>query len=112
MADARRGGTRRQEILALLEAEPRTFEGLRAALGCGVAALEADLRHVARSARGSGRRLEVEPARCRACGFAFRNREPRRFHPPSRCPRCRSEWIEAATLALPPAPGGARRPGR
>lgn len=110
MAEGRGASTRRQEIVALLEAVPRSFEELRALLGCSVAALDEDLRHVERSARGAGRRLRVEPACCRECGFVFRNREPRRFHPPSRCPRCRSEWIEPARLALPPgAPTGHRR---
>ncbi len=95
-----RGATRRQEILSLLEAECCCFEDLRAALRCSVRTLESDLQHVARSLRRGPRRLRVTPARCGDCDFRFRGREPRHFHPPSRCPRCRSEHIVQARLRV------------
>jgi predicted Zn-ribbon and HTH transcriptional regulator len=94
------GETRRQEITRLLGERDWSFEGLRHVLQVSVATLEDDLRHVERSARRGPRRLRVEAARCGGCGFAFRGREPRHWHPPSRCPRCRSEQIEPARLRL------------
>jgi predicted Zn-ribbon and HTH transcriptional regulator len=94
------GVTRRQEIAALLEAGDWSFDELRRELQVAVRTLEDDLRHVERSHRRGARRLRVEPARCEACGFVFRRREPRHWHPPSRCPGCRSERIVAARLRI------------
>ncbi|HSJ96292.1 MAG TPA: transcriptional regulator, partial [Myxococcota bacterium] len=61
---------------------------------------EEELRHVERSARGQGERLVVEPARCLACDFRFRDREARHLHAPGRCPRCRSERIADPSFRL------------
>lgn len=94
------GLTRRQEIVELLAERDWSFDELRLELRCAVRSLEDDLSHVERSLRRGQRRLRVEPAACLGCGFRFRKREPRHWHPPSRCPRCRGEHIEAARLAL------------
>lgn len=51
------------------------------------------LEHLARSLRGAGERLGVEPPRCIACGFTFRSR--RRLSKPSACPRCRATHVSA-----------------
>jgi len=96
------GATRtpRQQLRGLLRREALSFDALRALLGLAVRRLEEELRHVERSARGRGERLVVEPARCIACGFEFRDREARHLHAPGRCPRCRSERITAPTFRL------------
>ena len=92
--------TRRQELVEILSGDPWGFDELRRELGLTVRLLESDLRHVERSLRAEGRRLEVEPARCGECGFTFRGRETKHFHPPSRCPRCKSEKIEEPRLSI------------
>ena len=92
--------TRRQRIVELLTAGPWGFEELRRELAVPVGYLENDLRHVDRSLRGEGRRLVVEPAGCDACGFTFEGREAKRFHAPSRCPRCKSERIRDPRLSI------------
>jgi predicted Zn-ribbon and HTH transcriptional regulator len=97
--------TRRQEIALLIEERPLGFEELRARLRCAVRTLEDDLRHLERSARRAGRPLRVSPPECLDCGFEFRGRESRHFHPPSRCPACRSENILDPTFHLPPKAG-------
>lgn len=105
--------TRRQEILQRLGEGECCFEELRHALQVAVRTLEDDLHHVERSLRRSGRKLHVEPARCASCGFVFRGREPKHWHPPSRCPRCRGDQIEEARLRIEPGqtdPGNRRRP--
>lgn len=52
------------------------------------------LEHIARSvkARSKGREyLAMDPPVCRKCGFVFKElRKPKK---PTKCPRCRSEWI-------------------
>ncbi len=50
-----------------------------------------ELKHVAKSIRRSGKRLYVQPAYCKKCGFVFKDNL---FKKPSKCPRCRSQWIE------------------
>ncbi|MDJ0866001.1 MAG: transcriptional regulator [Myxococcota bacterium] len=101
--------TRRQQLRGLLEREELPFYVLRDLLGLTVRQLEDDLRHVERSARGAGRRLEVRPAECVDCGQVFRDRAKRHLHPPGRCPRCRSERIRDPAFRLAEAGGGRRR---
>jgi predicted Zn-ribbon and HTH transcriptional regulator len=57
------------------------------------------LPHVGKSLRQEGRRLKIEPAVCRSCGFVFRKRE--RFTRPSRCPQCRGESIDSPLFGVP-----------
>jgi len=47
------------------------------------------LQHVARSVHP--KKLTMEPAICRGCGFVFKKRE--RLNTPSRCPICKGESI-------------------
>lgn len=84
----------------MLRDESYTFEDLRQIFLVGVDDLESDLKHLDRSLRRSHERLRAEPAKCASCGFAFRDREPRHFHPPSRCPKCKEERIEQARLHI------------
>ncbi len=53
------------------------------------------LEHIAKSIRresGFREALIMELPRCKKCGYVFRDlKKPRK---PSRCPRCKSEWIE------------------
>lgn len=97
--------TRRQLIVELLETGTWGFDELRADLGQGaklpVRVLESDLAHVEKSVRAGGRRIEVEPPECLECGFVFRGGGGGRgFHPPSRCPRCRSERVSQPRLTI------------
>lgn len=92
--------TRRRRITDLLEQGEWGFDELRRELETSTRALEDDLRHVERSLKHGGSRLWVEPARCLACDFSFLDRAPRKFHAPSRCPRCRSERISEPRLRV------------
>jgi predicted Zn-ribbon and HTH transcriptional regulator len=65
------------------------------------------LEHLARSAKASGQRLDIEPARCLGCEFVFRERT--RLTRPSRCPRCRGQRVAAARFRI--VPGSAGRSG-
>lgn len=86
--------TVRQRLVRWLSARDYGFDDLRLALELPAKALEDELRHVERSVRAQGRRLRVEPPRCRDCGFAFPGRARRHLHTPGRCPDCRSQRIE------------------
>ncbi|MEQ9716001.1 MAG: transcriptional regulator [Candidatus Asgardarchaeia archaeon] len=52
-----------------------------------------DLKHIAKSVRkieGGKYQLVMVPAQCRKCGFVFKEGASL---DPSRCPKCKSEWI-------------------
>ena len=89
--------TRRQEIVDLLREARWTPDQLRRELELTVRVLEEDLRHVKRSVRAGGRRLQVDPPRCSDCGFQLRSTA---LHPPGRCPSCRSHRVEGPWLEV------------
>lgn len=92
--------TRRQQIIELLEGGEHGFEELREILEVPVHVLKEDLAHVERTVRASGKRLRVSEPRCLDCGFVFRGRGKRHFHPPSRCPECRGEHVSAVRMKV------------
>ena len=89
--------TRRQRIVELLTAGERSFDDLRHELELTVKVLEEDLRHVERSVRVSGQRLQVRPASCLGCGFDFTKKA---LHPPGRCPNCRDRRIDGPWMKI------------
>ena len=86
--------TRRQKIINLLEKKDYSISELAMMLdmrgkGSKKAIVE-DLKAVAKIVRREGKVLLIQPAICRKCGFTFRAE----INIPSKCPRCRSQWIE------------------
>ncbi|GAB6063708.1 MULTISPECIES: transcriptional regulator [Deferrisoma] len=94
--------TVRRRMLELLRAGPATVADLARALGLREPEAAEHLSHALRSL-APGERVVVEPARCRACGFSFRDRT--RSTRPGRCPRCRAERIAPARYRVK-GPGG------
>jgi predicted Zn-ribbon and HTH transcriptional regulator len=92
--------TVRQRLMRWLARSEYSFEDLRTALEIPARELEEELRHVEKSARGQGLRLRVREPACRDCGFAFPGRTRKHFHPPSRCPKCKSQRIEPPSFRV------------
>ncbi|WP_051305845.1 transcriptional regulator [Desulfogranum mediterraneum] len=90
--------TIRQEMLLLLEHSPQGARELSQALHISEKDLYDHLEHLNRSLRASGRRLIIEPARCRDCDFVFTERK--RFNPPGHCPRCKKSHIQRPLFRL------------
>lgn len=90
--------TTRERIIEVLRSadRPLTAEEIASMLGSEVTAKDVyeHVVHVARSLRSRSKGLEelvMEPPYCKRCGFVFKDlSRPRK---PSRCPRCKSEWI-------------------
>ncbi|WP_297490706.1 transcriptional regulator [Thermococcus sp.] len=86
--------TRRQRIISLLEERDYSPSELALALGLSgkgsVKTILEDLRAIQRTLKKEGKVLLIKPAECRNCGFRFKPE----IKVPSRCPRCKSEWIE------------------
>jgi hypothetical protein len=91
------GGTRRQQIATWLTERAYTLDELVRVCGVSKAIVAEDIRHIARSLPPS-HRLRVEPSICRKCGFTFSKRD--RITDPSRCPRCRNEWISPQAFQI------------
>jgi transcriptional regulator len=89
--------TRRKAIQDLLAAEPRTASSLARDLQLRRGEVEAELRHMIRSARAAGHRILIEPARCKACGFTFGEEK---LTKPGKCPACRSTWLFEPLLKI------------
>jgi predicted Zn-ribbon and HTH transcriptional regulator len=90
--------TRREEITQILEdAEyPLTAQDI-----CDILDIKKrsivyeDINHIALSVKNQGKQVVVSPARCGKCQYIFRKMKSAKA--PSKCPKCRSEWI------LPPS---------
>jgi predicted Zn-ribbon and HTH transcriptional regulator len=89
----------RRDLIALLR-EPRSVHGLARELELKPSEVESDLTHLLRSLRRSSEyRVVVAPARCRHCGFTFREDKLSR---PGKCPQCRHTWIAAPLIQITP----------
>jgi predicted Zn-ribbon and HTH transcriptional regulator len=93
-----RPSTVREDVRHALRGRFLTLRELSAEVRVSEKDLPQHLEHVARSARADGERLEVDPARCLACGFAFQDRT--RLTRPSRCPRCKGQRLSAARYRI------------
>jgi predicted Zn-ribbon and HTH transcriptional regulator len=90
--------TPRQAIRRHLSGGPRTARELSALAHVSEKEVVTHLEHIARSVRGAGARLGIEPSRCQDCGFVFRDRT--RLGRPSGCPRCRGQHLTAPLFRL------------
>lgn len=87
--------TRERLAKVLLEArEPLSIYQLQALVETDLKPNELyeELEHVKKTLKRMGYRLEIVPARCKNCGYEFRDRE--RLKKPTRCPRCKNERID------------------
>ena len=82
--------TVRRHLIELLSPEPQSTSALARQLGLRRGDIEDDLRHAVRSAIAAGHRVEVIPARCKDCGFVFKED---RLAKPSRCPSCKGSRL-------------------
>jgi predicted Zn-ribbon and HTH transcriptional regulator len=90
--------TLRRQIGALL-AEPRTLSSLAHDLRLTRPEVEDHVRHLLRSARTAGRRVTIEPARCRSCGYRF---DEHKITKPGKCPECRGTRIYEPLIQIEP----------
>lgn len=78
--------TLRQQIAQALEDKPRGVREISQLFRIREKEVLDHLQHIAKSGR-----LNIDPPFCQKCGFIFKKRE--RLNSPSRCPICRSEYI-------------------
>ncbi|MHA2378808.1 MAG: transcriptional regulator [Candidatus Thorarchaeota archaeon] len=86
--------TRRQRIAELLEnaEHPLTAQDVCDMLDIkSRSTVYEDIEHISRSVKNKGKQVLIRPANCGKCGFVFTSRKS--VKKPSRCPKCRSQWI-------------------
>ena len=88
--------TLRQKFIELLSSQEMSISQLARTLEVKFSEIDLALQHVEKSIRP--KKIKVTPARCKECGFVFRERK--KFTPPSRCPKCKSEWIAEASYCI------------
>ena len=87
----------RRQIIDLLSGEPRSASSIAREMGLRRGDIEEDLRHALRSAAAAGHRVEIIPARCKACGFTFGTD---RLVKPGRCPACKGSRLFEAQIRI------------
>ncbi|MBW2987978.1 transcriptional regulator [Candidatus Woesearchaeota archaeon] len=85
--------TRRQEIIELLKQGEWSIQQIANHFKTTVAEILPDFKHITRTIHP--RKIATRPATCRSCGFVFKDRK--KYSTPSKCPRCKSEWINPQT---------------
>ncbi|MBS3121526.1 transcriptional regulator [Candidatus Woesearchaeota archaeon] len=84
--------TRRQEIIQMLEHGQMSLYQIAGYFKVELFEIEEDLEHIQVSIRP--RKLKRIPSQCKQCHFVFKERT--KFRTPTKCPKCRSEWITDA----------------
>lgn len=89
--------TRRQHMIDLLQQKRWSVHDLARELEVKVGIVLDDLEHIRRSV-SSRYKMRIFPAECNDCGFKFKERS--KFKTPSRCPRCKREWISPTMMKI------------
>ena len=88
--------TRREQIIEILAKEEKSAQQLANDFQVELFEILEDLKHIRYSIKP--RKLAMKPAQCKKCGFVFEERS--RVKKPSKCPRCKSEWIMAPLFKI------------
>jgi len=97
-ADRNTAKTIRQRIIELLSHDELTAKEISQTIGIREKDVYSHLPHVARSTAAQNKKLVVNPARCLACGYVFKDRK--RLTRPSRCPRCKRSHLQEPTYRI------------
>jgi len=88
--------TRREEIIKLLEERELSLQSIANKFCVDLKEILEDLEHVEKSIRP--KKLKRRHAECKNCGFVFKERS--KIKKPSKCPRCKKEWIQPAVFRI------------
>jgi len=90
--------TIRQRIMTLLIDKEMDARELSQIMGIREKEVYEHLPHIARSLAAQRKKLIIQPVRCLACGYVFKNRT--RFTRPGRCPLCKKSHLEEAKYKI------------
>ena len=80
----------RKDLIDLLFENPMSLTQIARKVEESPGQIADDLSHLLRSLKHTEYKALIEPARCRACGFAFSGGK---LNKPSKCPECHGTWI-------------------
>jgi predicted Zn-ribbon and HTH transcriptional regulator len=86
--------TRRERIREMLEQTdiPLTAQDICDVLGLkNRSIIYEDIEHISQSVKAEGKEVLLRPASCGKCNYVFSERKKAKR--PSKCPKCRSQWI-------------------
>ena len=84
--------TIRQQMISLLVDKEMDARELSQAMGIREKEVYEHLPHIARSVAAQKKQLVIQPVRCLACGYVFKDRK--RFTRPGRCPSCKKSHLD------------------
>ena len=90
--------TRREHIIELLEEKEMSLKELGDVLNVPVKTIAQDIESVRKTIRSEGKKIEVQPAVCKACEYIFHGRT--RVSDPHKCPKCHSERISSQNFRI------------
>ncbi len=89
----------RKDLIHLLLGNPMSVSQIARQVDESPSRIADDLQHLLRSLKHLHYRALIEPARCRACGFAFAEDK---LTKPSKCPECHSTWVLEPRIGISP----------
>lgn len=90
--------TRRELIIEMLEEKSMSIREMADILNLPVKTVTQDLDSVRKTIRSESKKIEVQPAKCKACNYVFIGRS--RISDPHKCPKCHSERIEPQNFRI------------
>ena len=87
----------RKELIELLQDRPLSVLELAELLELAPKDVADDIEHLIKSLKHTDYRLRVTPARCRKCGFTFKDTKLRK---PGKCPACHGTWIAEPRIRI------------
>jgi len=99
----------RKNLIELLLRNPMTLSQIARLVDESPGRVADDLNHLLRSLKHTEYKAVVEPARCRACGFEF---SAEKLTKPSKCPECRSTWVQEPKIGLENKTEGGQPPSK
>lgn len=88
--------TRREEIFEILKKEKKSAQSIANHFEVELFWIIEDLEHLKKSIHPL--KLKMQPSFCKKCGFIFKERS--KIKAPSKCPKCKSEWIQAPLFSI------------
>ena len=87
----------RKRLIDMLLGHPMTVSQIAQLVDESPSRIVDDLNHLFRSLKHVEYKAVVEPARCRTCGFDF---SEVKLTKPSKCPECKSTWIQEPKIGI------------
>ena len=87
----------RKDLITLLLDNPQRLSGIARLYDVPLKDVADDIVHLRKTLKQSAYRLQVTPAECRRCSFVF---SAEKLSKPSKCPQCRSTWLEEPMVQI------------